>query len=83
MVAGARLARFVRISEAFDGKSVWEGVVHVFELKGHQTASRAYAWSSPIEGSTELQYFAILNIPQITSPVEAVRATVVRKAVAA
>ena len=77
---GARLARSVRISESFDGKSVWEGVVHIFELKGHPTASRAYAWSSPLEGSTERQYFAVLNIPPITSPVEAVRATVVRKA---
>jgi len=77
---GARLVRSVRISESFDGKSVWEGVVHIFELKGHPTASRAYAWSSPLAGSTERQYFAVLNIPPITSPVEAVRATVVRKA---
>ena len=76
---GAHLARSVRISESFDGKSVWEGVVHIFELKGHPTASRAYAWSSPLEGSTERQYFAVLNIPPITSPVEAVRATVIRK----
>jgi hypothetical protein len=77
---GARLVRSVRISEAFDGKSVWEGVVHVFELNGHPTARRAFAWSSPVEGSTERQYFAVLNIPPITSPLEAVRATVVRKA---
>jgi hypothetical protein len=73
---GAHLARSVRISESFDGKSVWEGVVHVFELKGHPTARRAFAWSSPVEGSTERQYFAVLNIPPITSPVEAVRTTV-------
>ena len=76
---GARLARSVRISESFDGKSVWEGVVHIFELKGHPTARRAFAWSSPVEGSTERQYFAVLNIPPITSPVEAVRATVMRE----
>ena len=77
---GARLVRSVRISESFDGKSVWEGVVHIFELKGHPTARRAFAWSSLVEGSTERRYFAVLNIPPITSPVEAVRATVVRKA---
>jgi hypothetical protein len=74
----ARLARSVRISASFDGKSVWEVVVHIFELKGHPTASRAYAWSSPIDGSRESQFFPVLNIPPITSPVEAVRATVVR-----
>jgi hypothetical protein len=77
---GARLARSVRISESFDGKSVWEGVVHIFELKGHPTARRAFVWSSLVEGGTERRYFAVLNIPPITSPVEAVRATVVRKA---
>ena len=71
-----RLVSSVRISESFDGKSVWEGLVHVFELKGHPTASHAYAWSSPVEGSTERQYFAVLKAPPITSPVEAVRATV-------
>jgi hypothetical protein len=77
---GARLVRSVRISESFDGKSVWEGVVHIFKLEGHTTASRAYAWSAPIEGRTERQFFAVLNIPPITSPVEAVRATVVPEA---
>jgi hypothetical protein len=76
---GARLVRSVRISESFDGKSLWEGVVHIFELMGHPAASRAYVWSSPVEGSTERQYFAVLNIPPVTSPVEAVRATVLRK----
>lgn len=76
---GARLVRSVRISESFDGKSVWEGVVHIFKLEGHPTASHAYAWSSPIEGRTERQFIAVLNIPPITSPVEAVRATMVRK----
>jgi hypothetical protein len=74
-----RLVQSVRISESFDGKSLWEGVVQIFELKGHPTASLAYAWSSPVEGSTERQYFAVLNVPPITSPAEAVLATVMRK----
>jgi hypothetical protein len=75
---GVRLVSTVRISESFDGKP-WEGLVHVFELKGHPSASHAYAWSSPVEGSTERQYFAVLKVPPITSPVEAVRATVTGK----
>jgi hypothetical protein len=75
---GARLIESMGISQSFDGKSVWEGVVHTFELKGHPTASHAYAWSSPIEGSTERRFHAVLNIRPITSPVEAVRATVMR-----
>jgi hypothetical protein len=49
----AQLAQSVPVREIFDGKPVWEGVVHVFDLAGHPTATRAYAWSSPIEGSTK------------------------------
>ncbi|MES1993886.1 MAG: hypothetical protein V4457_09900 [Pseudomonadota bacterium] len=65
------------VSETFGGKPVWEGVVHVFDLEGHPTAKRAYAWSSPIEGSTKRRYFAVLHMPPIDSPVKAVRAAIV------
>jgi hypothetical protein len=56
---------------------VWEGVVHVFDLKGHPTASRAYAWSSPIEGSDKRRFFAVLHQGLVKSPVDAVRAAIV------
>jgi hypothetical protein len=56
---------------------VWEGVVHVFDLEGHPKAPRAYAWSSPIEGSTKRRFFAVLHIPPIVSPLDAVRAEIV------
>jgi hypothetical protein len=59
------------------GKTVWEGIVHVFNLAGHPTAKQAYAWSSPIEGSDKRRFFAGLHVPPITSPVEAVRAAIV------
>jgi hypothetical protein len=54
-----------------------EGVVHVFDLAAHRTATRAYAWSSPIEGSTKCRLFAVLHTTRINSPVEAVRAAIV------
>ena len=56
---------------------MWQGVVHVFELEDHPEATRAYAWSSPIEGSAKRRFFAVLHIPPVTSPVEAVRAAIV------
>jgi hypothetical protein len=62
----------VAVREAFEGQLVWEGVVHVFELKGHPTATRAYAWSSPIEGSTKRRFYAVLHVPPISSPADAV-----------
>ncbi len=68
----ATLAQSVPVRDTFDGKTVWEGVVHVFDLAGHPTATRAYAWSSPIEGSTKRRFFALLHTQRINSPLEAV-----------
>ena len=62
-----------------EGATVWEGVVHVFDLEGHPKATRAYAWSSPIEGSTKRRFFAVLGIPPIMSPLDAVRAAIVQE----
>jgi hypothetical protein len=69
----------VAVREAFEGQLVWEGLVHVFELKGHPTATRAYAWSSPIEGSTKRRFYAVLHVPPISSPADAVRAAIVEE----
>lgn len=73
----ARLAQSVPVKETHGGATVWEGVVHVFDLEGHPTASRAYAWSSPIEGSDKRRFFAVLHQMPILSPRQAVRAAIV------
>ena len=73
----ARLIQSVPIREWFEHETVWEGAVHIFDLEGHPTASRAYAWSSSIEGSDNRRFFAVLHQPPITSPVDAVRAAIV------
>ena len=73
----ATLAQSVPVKETFGGKTVWEGVVHVFKINGHPKASQAYAWSSPIEGSDKRRFFAVLHVPPITSPADAVRAAIV------
>ena len=73
----ATLAQSVPVREAFEGKPVWEGIVHVFDLAGHPKATRAYAWSSPIEGSTKRRFFAVLHMGGIKSPADAVRAAIV------
>jgi len=67
----------VPVKETFGGKTVWEGIVHVFKLNGHPQAQQAYAWSSPIEGSDRRRFYAVLHEPPVTSPVEAVRAAIV------
>lgn len=65
------------VKEVFKGKTVWEGIVHVFDLEGHPKATRAYAWSSPVEGSTKRRFYAVLHLGGIRSPLDAVRAAIV------
>src|SRR4030088_471155 len=73
----ATLAQSVPVRETFEDQPVWEGIVHVFDLEGHPKATRAYAWSSPIEGSTKRRFFAVLHIRPIVSALDAVRAAII------
>jgi hypothetical protein len=73
----AKLAQTVPVRETFQGRPVWEGVVHVFDLEGHPKAPRAYAWSSPIEGSKRRRFFAVLQLGGIRTAADAVRAAIV------
>ncbi len=73
----ATLVESVPIKESFDGRVVWEGAVHVFNLDGHTTSTRAYAWSSSIEGSDKRRFFAVLHLGGVRSPQDAVRAAIV------
>jgi hypothetical protein len=75
----ATLTLKVPVKETFGGKTVWEGVVHVFDLADNPKATRAFAWSSPIEGSAQRRFFAVLQIPPIMSPTLAVRAAIVQE----
>jgi hypothetical protein len=64
----------VRVHDTENKQSLWDGLVHVFELKNHPKAKRAYAWSSTIAGGDKGRYFAVLHQGRVTSPLEAVRA---------
>jgi len=76
----ATLVQSVPVHEEHAGQVVWDGTVHVFDLAGHPKARRAYAWSSPVEGSANRRFFAVLHIPPIDSPFAAVRAAIVAEA---
>jgi hypothetical protein len=56
--------------------TVWEGVVHSFDLFGHPKAKRAYAWSSELPDG-KCRFYAVLRLGPVTGPVEAVRAAIV------
>ena len=66
----------VPVKEVFEGRTVWEGVVHVFDLAGHPNATRAYAWSTTLEWGNR-RFYAVLHMGPVTGPAEAVRAAIV------
>jgi hypothetical protein len=72
----ATLVQSVPLNETFNGKAVWQGVVHVFDLAGHPKANRAYAWSSERDDGKR-RFYAVLHMGPVTGPVEAVRAAIV------
>jgi len=59
------------------GRVLWNGEVSVFDLPPGSTHPRAYAWSYAGEG-TRRQFVAILHVPGIETPTEAVRAYLVQ-----
>ena len=75
----ATFVESVPVRETFNGKPVWQGEVQVFGLRGHKTASRAYAWSHATEGAKR-RFYVVLHEGPIDSPVKAVRASIVADA---
>jgi hypothetical protein len=70
----ATFLQSMRVLPANAKQTDWDGVVHVFDLKNHPKAKRAYAWASPIQGSTKPRFFAVLHMGRVTGPIEAVKA---------
>jgi hypothetical protein len=69
----------VPVREEHEGRVIWAGEVQVFRLKGHPAAELAYVWSYPTTG-TKRRFLAVLGVPPVDGPVEAVRASVVADA---
>jgi hypothetical protein len=73
----AQLTQSVPVRETFEGKTVWEGIVHVFDLTGHPTALALMPGPRRLKESTKRRFFAVLHTKRINSPIEAVRAAIV------
>ena len=67
----------VRVKEAFEGETAWEGTVEVFELVGHQTAKRAYAWMH--RDGDQNQTMTVLGVSPVNSPQNAVKKAIANK----
>lgn len=73
----AKYLETVPVIERFQGKTVWEGEVEVFELIGHSRASKGYAWAYDKDKGSET--VAVLELPPVISPKTAVQAAIVGK----
>jgi hypothetical protein len=76
---GATWRETVPVHEIFQGKTVWQGDVEVFDLTGHPKAKRAYAWSH-LDGANDerTRFVAVLEIPPVVSAETAVRVQIVK-----
>jgi hypothetical protein len=78
--ADATHVESVAVKETFQGKTVWEGIVEVFDLHGHPKAPRVYAWSQDANGEQKFKrHVTVLHVAPITSALEAVRAAIVQE----
>lgn len=75
----AKYVRSVPVVEDFQGRRVWEGLVAVFSLEGHESADTAYAWSHAVPGSEARRFVAVLREGGIKTPLDAVRAAIVEE----
>jgi hypothetical protein len=78
--AEATYRESVPVKEVFNGETVWEGIVEVFDLIGHPKASRAYAWTNETGDPANPQYHVtVLHLGPIKSAADAVRAAIVQE----
>ncbi len=68
----------VPVHEVFQGQTVWQGEVEIFDLSGHPKAKRDYAWSHA-EGVNDFdeRFVAVLELPPVDSPKTVVKAAIV------
>jgi hypothetical protein len=66
------------VHEVFNGQTVWEGEVEVFSLTDESKATICYAWS--YQDGTREHFVAVLNVPQVKTALDAVRAYIVGNA---
>ena len=70
----------IPIKESFQGKTVWEGEVEVFDLKDHPQAFRAYAWAHDTDDPEKpRRHITVLHLNAIKSARDAVRAAIVQE----
>jgi len=71
----------VPVTETFNGLTIWDGIVEVFDLHGHPGTHRVYAWSHETDDDpgNPKRHVTVLHLPPVVSPITAVRAAIVQE----
>jgi hypothetical protein len=70
----------VPVKEVFQGKTVWDGIVEVFDLEGHPKANTAYAWLHDTgDPDKPDKHVTVLHVPPVVSPLTAVQAFILQE----
>ena len=70
----------VPVTETFQGATIWNGDVEVFNIRGHPKATRCYAWSH-MAGKNDKgrRFVSVLEIPPVDSAETAVKAAIMQE----
>src|SRR6185295_19577311 len=63
----------VPVVEEFQGETIWQGDVEVFDIRGHPKATRGYGGGYVTSDSGGRRYFTVLELPPVDSPQTAVK----------
>jgi len=72
----AEYVETVPVIEEFQGETIWQGDVEVFDIRGHPKAIKGYGWGYVASESGGRRYFTVLELPPVTSPQTAVQAAI-------
>jgi hypothetical protein len=62
--------------EEFQGETIWQGDLKIFELTGQAKAKRGFGWRYVTTDSGGRRYFRVLELPPVDSPQSAVKAAI-------
>lgn len=69
----------VPVKEVWQGKTIWDGVVEVFDLHGHPKTDTVYAWLHDTgDPEKPFQHVTVLRIHPALTPLDAVRAFIMQ-----
>jgi hypothetical protein len=72
----AEYVETVPVVEEFQGETIWQGDVEVFDIRGHPKATRGYGWGYVASDEGGRRYFTVLELPPVDSPQNAVKAAI-------